>query len=170
MASEPRGIDYHYFFSLLYKKCTAAFAIWFLHDWRCLVMFLVDIGASFLLAQFLMLKTVSQLCPFGHYSWTICVTDRAELPVLLLRSHGGSLHGRLYPLPDEPPRKMLGGQSGSQSLAKEKETRKGMRKKKKVVLSSNMCWDNSLRWKRIEEKQSSKWGKRAPTVVALHFK
>lgn len=55
-------------FFLLYRKCTAAVAIWFLHDWRYLVIFLVDTGAQFLLAQVFMLKTASQLHEFGQYS------------------------------------------------------------------------------------------------------
>lgn len=82
-------------------------------------MFLVDTGAQVLLAQFFMLKTVSHSAHLATAAEPY-VTDRAELPVLLL-SHGCSLHGCLYLLPDEPPRKMLGSQSGSQSLAKDKE-------------------------------------------------
>lgn len=56
----------------------------------------------------------------------------------------------LYPLPDEPPRKMLGSQSGSQSLAKDKERHE---EKKKVLFSSNMCWDNSLKWKETRKTE-----------------
>lgn len=126
--------------------------MWFLYDWRCLVMFLVvGLEPSFCWLSFSCWKQLpSSAKLYGTaepYVWLRMA--RAGLPNLLPLVQAVSM----APLSSagEPPRQILGCQSRSQSLAKEK--RRGMGTED-VIFPRNMHRDNSLSWEETERNNA----------------